>query len=169
MRKEILAILMAGLIVVTVFGAMSVSAAVLNKKQEVKTVFLAGVDETGDIGAVVFYKKISTTDDLPVYCIITDAAVYCVDINGDTHDMEYVEYEPEFYAYVAYGVPAGPCEITASKEGFDSETVSAEVIAGGSSVYRIEMEKGSKSHPVFLRLLDLFLNAFPILRLLLKL
>ena len=115
---------------------------------------------TGDIGAVVAYKKI----------IIKDATVYCKDISGDTHDMPYTEYEPGCHAYVAYDVPEGKCEITVSKEGFKTTTIDAEVIAGGFREYLIVIEKKSKSvHPAFLRLLDLLPNAFPLLRLLLKL
>jgi len=168
MKKEILAILMAGLIVVTVFGAMSVSAAVLNKKQEVKTVLPLGVDETGDIGAVVFNITIGETNTIPVINFITDATVSCKDINGATHDMEYVEYTPEKYFYVAYDVLAGGCEITAFKDGFQTKTISAEVIPDDFTAYRIEVEKGGEKHRVFLRLLDLFPNAFPILQTLLQ-
>lgn len=170
MKNKMLAILMAGLIVATVFGAMSASAAVISKKQEVKTVSPLGVDETGDIGAVVFNRSIpETSTNKPVINFITDATVTCKDINGNTYDMEYVEYSPEEYFYIAYEVPAGPCDITASKHGYDTETISGEVVADEFMAYRIEMEKGGEKHRVFLRLLDLFPNTFPVLRILLKL
>jgi hypothetical protein len=191
MKNKMLAILMAGLIVATVFGAMSASAVVIGKEQEVKTVSSLRVDEgamfasaaviskkqdvktvsplvveeIGDIGAVVFNITITETHSIPVNQFITDATVSCKDMNGDTHNMEYVEYSPEKYYYVAYEVPAGPCEITASKQGYDTETISGVVVADGFTAYRIELEEGGEKHRVFLMLLDIF----PSLRLLLKL
>jgi hypothetical protein len=169
MKNKMLAILMAGLIVATVFGAMSASAAVISKKQEVKTVSPLGFDETGDIGAFVFNRTIVEDSSKPLCDFITDATVTCKDINGNTYDMEYVEYSPEKYFYVAYDVPTGPCDITASKHGYATKIISGEVVTDEFMAYRIEMEKGGEKHRVFLRLLDLFPNAFPVLRILLKL
>jgi hypothetical protein len=199
MKNKMLVILMVGIVVATGFGAMSASAVVISKEQEVKTVSPFRVDEgtmsasavviskeqevktvspldveeIGDIGAAVF--DITSTEapgkhpeencSMPVIQFITDATVFCKDINGDTHDMEYVEYTPEKYFYIAYEVPAGPCEITASKQGYGTETISGQVVAYGFTAYKIEMEKDGEKHRVFLRLLDIL----PTLRLLLKL
>ena len=46
MKKKILAIIIVGLIGATVFGTISVSAASINRNQEVKPVISAGVEET---------------------------------------------------------------------------------------------------------------------------
>jgi len=161
-----LAILLAGLIVATVFGTMSVGAVVISRNHEVKP---AGVEETGDIGAIVFNITIGGTSSNPVINFITDANVLCKDINGDTYEMEYVEYSPEKYFYVAYDVPAGPCDITASKQGYDTASISGEVVVDEFRAYRIELDKDRKTRPLIPRLLDLFPNIFLILKILLKL
>lgn len=157
---------MVGLLVATVFGTLSVSATLI-KKQDIKPFIPICIEETGSIGAVVFYEQLGKTSNDPKYVFITDATVFCIDINGDTHEMVYEEIHPEFYAYVAAEVPVGECEITASKEGFSSETISTNVMSGHFELYRIELDKHPISRSVFVRLFENVLRAFPILYLLL--
>lgn len=168
-KKKILVIIIAGLIATTIFGTISVSATSINKNKEAKPVFTADFDEAGDIGAFVITIKISEISTVPYIQLITDANVVCEDINGDIHEMEYVEHSPDKFFYIAYDVPAGPCYITASKQGFSTKTISAQVVPDGFKIYRIELKENPTTRPVILRMLDLLPNAFLISRLLFKL
>jgi hypothetical protein len=163
MKNKMLAIFMAGLIIATVFGAMSASAAVISKKQEVKKVSPLGAEETGDIAAFVFNITI-TEIRISIFHIyrkteiqfIPDATVTCIDKNGDTHIMEYVNLSPEKSFYAAYDVPVGECEITTSKEGYVDTTINGWVVADQFKGYMIEIKKVGEKHRVISRMLDLF-------------
>ena len=166
MKKKMLAILIAGLIVATVFGAMSVSAVDLNKKQDEKTLLPLDGSETGNIGAFVFIEKPRLFSSLSRIIPITGATVICTDVNGETHDMEYELIEPEndFWAYMAYDVPVGLCEITATKEGYDSGTIYEEVRPGGSEIYKLKLEQNPISRSISLGMIYLLIHTFPMLR-----
>lgn len=157
---------MVGLLVATVFGVMSVSATV-NNNQDEKPVLSLNFEDTGDIGVFVFYEQPGKTNEEDRIIVIPDANVKCIDVNGGTHEMIYEEIEPGFYAYVATDVPVGECKITASKAGYSTVTIDANVFSNGFDVYRIELEKNQKSRFAYQRLIDIFLSAFPILRILL--
>ena len=169
MKKKISAILIAGLIVAVVFSTISASATVINKEQEENTFLPGNMGETGGIGAFVFQIKPSEASTIPLIKEIRDATVICTDINGETHNMEYVEFEPDFYAYIAYDVPVGNCDITASKDGYKSSTISAEVNPEDIQIYKIELKENLKSRTILFRLFNRLPNAFPILKLLLRL
>ena len=157
-KKEILAIFIVGLLVATTIGAISVSASLI-KKQDELPILPAGFGETGDVGAFVFYDQFGKTDKEPRIVPITDATVYCKDINGVTHEMFYEEIEPGFYAFVASEVPVGECQITASKDGYSTETINA-IVFGGFDIYLIELDQTPISRfgfiPLFERLLQRF-------------
>ena len=69
---------------------------------------------------------------------------------------------------IAYDIPEGMCDITASKSGFDSATISVMVLPGGLDIHKLKMDKNSLSRSVYLRLIDLFPNLAPILKFLLS-
>ena len=122
-------------------------------------------DETGAVGAVVVYDK----------NILMDCNVTFTDINSETHEMPYQEIDPgnpdEGHAYIARDVPAGSGSIKVFKEGFKTQTNDEVVIFEGEYIeYLFNMEKIVKTVSLILsRFCELFLNAFPILMLLLKL
>jgi hypothetical protein len=146
-----------------------VSAASINRNHDVKPIMPAGVDEIGDIGAFVFTIKITEASTIPIIEFITDATVICEDINGEIHEMVYVEYSPDRFFYVAYDVPAGQCEITASKQGYDSNSVTGQVVPDEILIYRIELDENPVHNRFITRLLDFLPNFFLILRLFLRL
>jgi len=163
MKKKMLAILLAGLM--TILGSLSVSAANIEKEKATNPVMPLGAD-TGGIGVVVFYEQITETDDIPTIVFITDATVTCVDLSGETHEMSYIEFEPDFYAYIVDGIPIGSCEITASKGGFGTVTDTFYVPTETIDIYKLKMDKDPASRPILFRLLDIFPNGLSILRLL---
>lgn len=150
---------MVGVLVATVFGTLSVSAVVI-KKQNINPFSPSGFEETGGIGAFVFYTDIVETDDTERRISITDATVICTDINGNIHEMLYEEIEPGFYLYVAYNITEGKCKITASKQGFISKTIDAFVYLEGLSKYDIELEENPISRSAFERLIPFFNDSF---------
>lgn len=159
-KKKILAILMVGVFVATVFGTLSVSADI-NTKQVYKPYFPVGYNNTGSVGVKVFDIDIIDSDDIPRTIIIDDATVVCKDQLGDTHQMSYEEMIPGVFLYVAYDLPAGQCEITASKEGFSSKTITGKITPEGFERYEIELEETPKSrfmydHPILIRILQAF-------------
>ena len=161
-----IAILLVGLFIAIFIGTLSVNAISI-KNQIVDPVVKFGGFENGDIGAFVFYEQIGKTSDDPRIVPIKNAKVFCTDINDVKHDMIYQEIEPGFFAYVAFDIPAGECEITASKDGYSTEIISAFIFSGGFDIYRIELDKSPIYRSIFQNLFDTFVHAFPILRLLL--
>ena len=139
---------MVGVLVATVFGTLSVSAAVI-KKQNINPSSPSVFEVTNGIGAFVFYTEIYETHVEERRISITDATVICQDINGNIHEMLYEEIEPGFYLYVAYNITEGKCKITASKQGFSSKTIDAFVYLDGLSKYDIELDKNPISRSVF--------------------
>ena len=159
-KKKILAILMVGLFVATIFGTLSVSAEI-NTKQVNIPYLPTGINNTGSVGVKVVDIDLINTDDIPRTIIIDDATVICKDQNGITHDMSYEEIVPGEFFYVVYDIPVGQCEITASKDGFSTKTITGQIIPEGFGRYEIELEETPKSrfafdHPLLLRILQAF-------------
>lgn len=167
MKKGLFAIIIAGLFIATVFSTISASASIAEVKDEIEPL---GMD-TGDIGVFVFNERPRLFSSLPRIIPITDATVTLIDSSGGTHEMVYELVEPEhdFYAYMARDVPAGPCEITATKSGYDSGTINENVHPGGDEIYKLKMEKNPLARSFPTGLLDILIDAFPILRVLLRL
>jgi hypothetical protein len=159
-KKKILAILMVGLFVATVLGTLSVSAE-MNTKQLNKPYFPTGYNNTGGVAVKVFDIDIIDTDDIPRTIIIEDATVTCTDHMGTIHQLSYEEIIPDIFLYVAYDIPAGQCEITASKEGFSSKTINGQIFPEIIERYEIELEETPKPrfasyHPLLLRIIQAF-------------
>lgn len=161
-----ISILIAGIFIVTFVGTIFVNATSI-KNQMVDPVMKFGTEDEGSIGAFIFYEQLGKTSDDPRIVPIKNAKVYCTDINGEQHDMIYQEVEPSFYAYVVFDIPVGECEISASKDGYSTEVISAFIISGGFDIYKIELDKSPISRYVSQNIFYTLVNAFPILRLLL--
>ena len=159
-KKKILAILMVGVFVATVFGTLSVSADI-NTKQVYKPYFPVGYNTTGGVAVKVYDIDIIDSDDIPREIVIDDATVTCTDQIGTTHVLTYEEIEPGFFFYVGYDIPVGQCEITASKDGFSSKTINGQIRPEVLQRYEIELEETPKSrfiyeHPILTRILQAF-------------
>ena len=158
-KKKILAILMVGLFVATVFGTLSVSAEI-NTKQVNIPYFPTGINNTGSIAVKVYSTYFVETDDVPRKNYIDDATVTCIDSNGVTHEMLYEELVAGDFFYIAYDLPVGPCEITASKDDL-STTITVQIESEHFDRFEIELEETPISrfafdHPLLLRILQAF-------------
>ena len=100
-----------------------------------------GFDDNGDVAAFVFYEQFGKCDKEPRIVVIDDAIVTCKDINGEVHEMTYQELVPGIYGYFVSDIPTGNCEISATKDGYSTETIDAIVFPEGFDIYRIELDE----------------------------
>lgn len=169
MKRKILVILIAVLVVSTVFGAISSGATIIERREAIRQVlnndFPSVHGGIGSFGVVVFYRKIIEPSTNPELIFIEDATVTLKDKDGNIYQMIYVEVKPDFYAYVAYEVKEGSCEITASYQGYLSKTINVEVHDGEDLIIRkIQLEEEPDSHPVIIQIINRFTRSFPLLR-----
>ena len=139
-KKEMLAHIMVGFLVATAFGSISVGATMLNNTINSQTSPL-GFDDNGDVAAFVFYEQYGKTDNDPRIVTVEDAIVTCKDINGEVHEMTFQELVPGVFGYFVTDIPAGNCEISATKDGYSTETIDAIVFSEGFEIYRIELDE----------------------------
>jgi len=159
MNKKLIAIFVACIFLATMFGAISASAKTVFKNQDVSP---NTVEDIGGIGAFVFYEKPRLFSPLPRIIPVEGATVTCIDSEGETHEMQYTEVEPDFWAYMVYDLPLGPCQITATKSGFGSGTVDGHIVTNGEDIYKIRLDKDPNARPVIAKLSMLFPNLFRI-------
>jgi hypothetical protein len=166
MKKKMFAIIIAGLFILTVFGAMSASSSFERRHRiqdfRKEPMYICGT--TGSVAAVVFYYHTGETTSEPEMVLLEDATVTCKDLNGDTHIMIYEEVIPGTYAYVVYEVPIGVCEITATYQGYSSKIVTGYVNEGDPTIYKMELEEEPDIHPFIIEIINRFTRSFPMLR-----
>jgi hypothetical protein len=139
-KKKMLAYLMVGFLVATALGSMTVSATTIDNHVFSQTSPL-GFDDNGDIAVFVFYEQYGKTDKEPRIVVIEDAIVTCEDINGMVHEMTYQELEQGVFGYFVADIPAGDCELSATKDGYSTETIDAIVFSDSFDIYRIELDE----------------------------
>jgi hypothetical protein len=165
-RKKMLVCLMVGFLISILIGSMSVSATIIDNLVFNKTSPL-GFEDNGDVAAFIFYEQLGKNDQEPRIVVIEDATVSCKDINGEAHEMTYQELEPGLFGYFATDIPAGNCQISASKDGYSTETIDAIVFTYGYDIYRIELDEIPDSHFAHHGFFGSLLKIFPILKFLL--
>jgi len=159
MKKKMLAVLTMVFLIATVFSAISAgSMAIENNQDDTPSTQESG--ETGGLGAFVFYERPRLFSPLSRIIPVEGACVTVVDSEGQSHDMAYELVYPEhdFYAYMAYDLPVGMCQITATKSGFEMGTAEGMVVPHGDDVIKVEMDRTPLPRSMPLRLIDMFPN-----------
>ena len=156
-KKKTLVYIMVGFLVATVFWSISVGSTMLDNTFISQNSPL-GFDDNGDIAAFVFYEQYGKTDNDPRIVVVEDAIVTCMDINGEVHEMTFQELVPGVFGYFVADIPAGNCEISATKDGYSTETLDAMVFSEGFEIYRIELDETPNPH------FEKFLDFGPFLR-----
>ena len=114
----------------------------------------------------------TATADLTVYIMLGIAFVSYATVTaynkdtGESYDVEAIPMIPE---YQVEGIPVGDYTITATHNNLKTKSKDVTLKEGHNTVYIFTFFNSKSAQPAFFRLINLFPNAFILLRLLLKL